>query len=215
MTVREICDHLKDKTLTKIISQNTVSKAIKINDFFIKQKLYLAGYFSLDINQVENIDTNGKFFQNKQSIEKMILTSKGSVVFLTDLSKTHLAKKDSFVSACKILQEKKLGNLEKAKKHGSRKISHCFVKLDFDSLSEDEKMNFINSLIEFNVSIETYKSNFLPIVKIESEKNNKAVSLSDEEVSDDEETNKEKNIYSMKRDSFSTSFDKPPKKMST
>ena len=46
------------------------------------------------------------------------------------------------------------------KKAGSTKTSDCFIKTDYESLNAQEKVDFINRLMKFDVQIAAFNSAF-------------------------------------------------------
>lgn len=118
--------------LNKDITKTAVEQAIILNEYFLKQKLYLAGYTFLDIKKMEtNEEENVLEDQEKpkeHQVEKCILLEPGPVTFLTTMSKKKVCKKTEFEKTCEILQKEGLGELDFEAKEGSRKGARCFKK---------------------------------------------------------------------------------------
>ncbi|CAF1130850.1 unnamed protein product [Brachionus calyciflorus] len=162
-----VINRLKSKSIINKISSETVQRAIKINKYYLDQKLILAGIVSgekltdiLEINQgSSNLRVN--------DLERIILLEPGSVIFAGEISKNNKSlKKEKFIEISKKMENEKLGFLRFAAKEESQKRSNCFEKINFEELDEDEKIEFVNSLLKYNVSIDKYKESFNPIVII-------------------------------------------------
>lgn len=198
---RYFCDFIKTKQLSTEISEKTVLAASRVNEYFINQKMNLAGYSDPQFSRV-NVDQNKPSnykLTNEDKLGKNIILIEGSSVSLTKFTLKKIGKSEEFEKACLKLQQNKLGKYESKfyKSEGDKKKcskpSKVFIKCDFNKLNEDEKIDFINSLIFYEISIQQYleKFNFL--------KSNDSGDDTSEVVQDDNR---------LKRSTYSTQFDK-------
>jgi len=95
------------------------------------------------------------------SLEQRILTTSGPIVFLTPLSASHLAKKDSFKNSCVYLESKGLGAYGKfpVDENSSRNASG-FKKTALHEKSSAQELLMTNALFDFGVSLEVYAETF-------------------------------------------------------
>jgi hypothetical protein len=155
-----------------VIDLVTVEQAKLVVQYYIDQKFYLSNY-SKDENgnfvyatlknsvlksseKIQN-DNSGK---SKSSLEKKILLSPGEYVFLDDLN--HISNKirsDDFKKASEKLSEISLGVFGNFKEtEASRKGKSGFKKIDLNTLDNDHKLNFINNLLAFGVTVNDYNA---------------------------------------------------------
>ncbi|CAF1043593.1 unnamed protein product, partial [Brachionus calyciflorus] len=156
--------YFKTKSINTLITSETVKRAIELNRYYLDQKLMLAGFASGDLlNNLMEININSA--GGNCDLERVILLQSGSVIFAGDVSrKNENLRKDKFIEISKKLESEKLGFSKFAFKEGSRKRANCFAKINFDELDEEAKIDFINSLLKYNVPIDKYKACYLPIV---------------------------------------------------
>jgi hypothetical protein len=153
-----------------VIDLDTVEQAKLVVQYYIDQKFYLSNY-SKDENgnfvyaplknsvlKISDKCQNDNSSKSKSSLEKKILLSPGEFVFLDDLN--HISNKirsDDFKKASEKLAEISLGIFGNFKESETSRKGKCgFKKLDVNSLDNEHKLNFINNLIAFGVTINDY-----------------------------------------------------------
>lgn len=146
----------------KLINNERVVRAIYLMNYFLKQKLYLAGYLNFDPNNLPEIQVNNLFVPNpnNQTLEAKILLQAGSVIPLSLLSEKKIARKDTFKIASDSLVKLGLGKVDKVKINGSRKDSIVFIKENPVGLTGSSKLDLINKLIKFGIPFDDYVKKF-------------------------------------------------------
>ena len=152
--------------------------AAELVDYFLHQKLNLVGLMKIDETTYEWAEDD-TIRQRKSAescipdtLERKILLSYGSDVFLTQLSSQKICKKDEFEKACSNLNLKKLGNLDKKIKPSSKpsnRNSICFTKVDLSHLdaSNERTLEILDNILSFHINIDQYKKNFLYITTLD------------------------------------------------
>ena len=186
------------------ITSSVVETAKMVTDYFIAHMFILAGiervkgtdFFkpltftvsdpgSVDESSVDSNSAPGtstSFFSLKKKIERnlecIILSTPGSIVYLTPLSLSiSSCKKSTFEAACSQLQAKNLGKRGNfiANEQTNRKSSG-FKKAPIPT-EEESKLLFINSLFDFGVTETVYANSLLeesvppPTPKMKKSKN--------------------------------------------
>ena len=91
-------------------------------------------------------------------VERKILYFEEELVFF--LQNQHKSLK-CFEAAALRLERNGLGEYKQLKKNsGSTKNSHCFQKINFNELENEERLEAQNSLIKFHIDIEKYRKLF-------------------------------------------------------
>jgi hypothetical protein len=161
-------EYLIEHELDELISLPVIVAANSINKYFINQKLILIGFQKSDEGLLVH-DSNDKditaiscdITEIPNSLERRILLSKGSDVYLTPLSAQKLCGKAEFEMAAKILVNMKLGELTMKKKDNSSRKGLCFSKKDPVSFQDEtSSLEIVNNLISFKINIDEYKKTF-------------------------------------------------------
>ncbi|RNA23177.1 hypothetical protein BpHYR1_037880 [Brachionus plicatilis] len=101
----ELTKILVDKTYSNIITRKNVEKAINLNEYFLKQKLYLAGFIELtNTNQLTEIVHLCGNLSKKLTIDeiieaKILISLKNSIVYLSEFSRKKFGKELDFIRA--------------------------------------------------------------------------------------------------------------------
>ena len=146
----DYANYIEKYDYPKIIDFPQAFTAFALNDFFIQQKLTLAGFDSLGNNNNKNEDAVKSMEQPIDSLERKILLSAGQCIFLSILSKANTCRKINFEKSCANLQQLNLGTLGQKCLGNAKKTSTCFTKIDIRNLkTENEKLTIINNLLTF------------------------------------------------------------------
>jgi hypothetical protein len=187
----EYKDHSKimDETYYQFIVHHTYNPSIgileikiaaELVDYFLHQKLNLVGLMKIDKTTYEWAEDDAIRIRKSadsyipDTLERKILLSYGSDVFLTQLSSQKICKKDEFEKACSNLTLKKLGQIDKKIKPSSKpsnRNSLCFTKVDLAPLdiSNETTLEILDNILSFQINIDEYKQNFLYITTIDLE----------------------------------------------
>lgn len=164
------------KSFDRIISKDTVQSSIILLEYFLNHKLFLAGYLSIDARTINETIINEKQLAPEEEktkketsnweLEKFILLHPGSVIFLSNISEKKQGNKVSFAKACKNLQNDGFGKYGNVKQTTSRKQSLGFLKTDLKILDQEKQLKFINNLVKYSVTVNSYNQNYFPIIQV-------------------------------------------------
>ncbi|RNA37028.1 hypothetical protein BpHYR1_017456 [Brachionus plicatilis] len=151
---------------------NILNLLVTIKLFFEKQFKFTEAAFKLMDEEIHLYNKMCAKFELSETfiggdkLEKYIILIEGSLVSLTKFTLKKIGKSDDFEKACLKFEEKKIGKYDAKyfksivdKKKGA-KPSKVFIKKDFNKLNEVEKVEFINSLIFYEISINQYLEKF-------------------------------------------------------
>jgi hypothetical protein len=160
--------YIQNFAYSQTIQFHQAFTAFSLNDFFIKQKLTLAGFDDLqeanDKNEGHQLDQ--PIEEANDSLKRKILLTPGEFIFLSILSKANICRKVTFDVACNNLQKMNLGHLGKEHLGAAKKTSACFIKTQVKSLkTTKDKVALINSLLTFYISIDAYEMLLLRLLK--------------------------------------------------
>jgi hypothetical protein len=186
-------NHLKNIKIPDQISidiQN-LNRAHHAVDFYIQQNLILAGYVKDESitedfkyryhsknsspitlgtkSKNSTINSNQIPLLIEPSIDpiellcKRIILQPGNKIKLTELSAKHWCKRDTFLLACKVLEDKKIGKLQHDKyEPRSTAKSTFFEKYDHSKLDSNQQIEFANELLNFDVALSQYETTIKP-----------------------------------------------------
>lgn len=149
---------LEDPTVVTI---EVVRVAIMVNSYFIEHKLIMSEIEREESGEYKFVKTAAKNCVAKSSaptsLEQRILMTAGQIVFLTPLSASHLAKKDTFKASCNKLAQKGLGEYGKfpADENSSR-TADGFKKIELPAKNSEEELRMTNALLDYEVSLDVY-----------------------------------------------------------
>ena len=135
-----------------------------MNNYFITQKLLLAGYekdFQIKLNRNPEKKRDLKSIQHERSR----LLSEHLVVFY---SFNTFRSTDNFQNAAKNLERLNLGKIAKEKRDSSSRDSYCFIKKNYYSLTPEERFILLNNISNFQIDSAKYIEQFNDIKRSNS-----------------------------------------------
>ena len=162
-----IKEKIAEKEQEVLITDDNLTRAKKLLDYFIINRLVLAG-FKCNLKFDSNEDDLKRLLQlviSKKEMKidlqnaKLILLMPGKEVECLDIIAKKKFKQLEILKIVKILEEKKMGPYEERRAHSSRgPVKKLFIKRELDSSIIDE--DFIANLEAFDIDIATYKEMF-------------------------------------------------------
>ncbi len=155
---------------SNVITIDIVKSAVMVINYFINHKMIMSGMkkdasnsklFTF-INKAAAAKSAKFELSSKKTnftLELLILTTPGEIVFLTPLSKSGKAKEDTFEAASKNLASKGFGEFGKFRPNPTiNRTAHGFKKSPVPEADSEAEIVFINDLFDFGCNFSDYKA---------------------------------------------------------